>query len=151
MRSISTNKKLLAILAVSLIAIVFFTSAVSCKLNDPGGEVTEETVEDPVTGTVGSDGIDEDSEPAVIDEEEEDIAVKIWIEDLIPEEISSEISDFLEGDQGIEIVEFKEQAQAVLEILPAGAIPAVQGTYEDLEIYYIMAPVVSFYNISDGT
>ena len=150
MRSISTNKKLLTILAVSFIVIIFFTSAVSCKLNEPGGELTEETGEDPVIGTEEPDEIDEDSEPAVIDEEEEDIAVKIWIEDLIPEEISSEISDFLEGDQGIEIVEFKEQAQAVLEILPAGAIPAVQGTYEDLEIYYIMAPVVSFYNISDG-
>ncbi|MES0342108.1 MAG: CapA family protein, partial [Candidatus Humimicrobiaceae bacterium] len=150
MRSRSTYKKIITILTVSLIAIIFFTSIVSCKLNDPGGELTEETGKDPVIGTEEPDEIDEDSEPAVIDEEEEDIAVKIWIEDLIPEEISSEISDFLEGDQGIEIVEFKEQAQAVLEILPAGAIPAVQGTYEDLEIYYIMAPVVSFYNISDG-
>jgi hypothetical protein len=150
MGSRSTYKKIITILTLSLIAIIFFTSTVSCKLNDSGGELTEETGEDPVIGTEEFDEINEDSEPAVIDEEEEDIAVKIWIEDLIPEEISSKISDFLRSDQGIEIVEFKEQAQAVLEILPAGAIPAVQSTYEDLEIYYIMAPVVSFYNISDG-
>jgi len=151
MRSNSYYKKLILILTASFIAIILFTSAVSCKFIDPGEEITEETEEDTVTGPEESDKIDKDSGQKVMVEEEEDIAVKIWIEDLIPEEIASEIFDLLEYDPGIEIVDFKEQAQVVLEILPAGAVPAGPDTYEDLGIYYIMAPVVSFYNISDGT
>ena len=154
MRSNSYYKKLLTILTVSFIVIIFFTSAVSCKLIDPGEEVMVETGKDPVIETEEPDEIDEDGGQAVIEdkeEEEKEVPIKIWIEDLITEEIASEIFDLLEYVPGIEIVDFKEQAQAVLEILPAGAIPTGPDTYEDLGIYYVMAPVVSFYNISDGT
>jgi len=158
MISNSTNKKLIIVFTLSLIVIMFFTSTVSCKLTDPGGEVTVETGEDPATDTVEPDEIDEDGVQIAVEdgteaeeEAEEDIPIKIWVEDLIPEEISSELFVLAEYDPGIEIVDFKEQAQAVLEILPAGAIPAGPDIYEDLEIYYIMAPVVSFYNINDGT
>jgi len=154
MRSNSYYKKLLTILTVSFIVIIFFTSAVSCKLIDPGEEVMVETGKDPAIETEEPDGIDEDGGQAVIEdkeEEEKEVPIKIWIEDLITEEIASEIFDLLEYVPGIEIVDFKEQAQAVLEILPAGAIPTGPDTYEDLGIYYVMAPVVSFYNISDGT
>jgi len=151
MRIISTYKMLLTILTVSFIAILIITSAVSCKLIDPGEEIIEKTEENTVTGSEESNEIDKGSGQEIMVEEEEDIAVKIWIEDLIPEEIASEIFDLLEYDPGIEIVDFKEQAQAVLEILPAGAISTGPDTYEDLGIYYIMAPVVSFYNISDET
>ena len=150
MRSTDTYKKLLTILTVSFIAIIFFTSAVSCKLADPGEEVAEKTGEDPAIETEEPDRIDEDGGQTAVDKEEEDIAVKIWIEDLIPEEIAYEIFDLLEYAPGIEIVDFKEQAQAVFEILPAGAIPTGPDIYEDLGIYYVMAPAVSFYNISDG-
>ena len=154
MRSNSYYKKLLTILTVSFIVIIFFTSAVSCKLIDPGEEVMVETGKDPAIETEEPDEIDEDGGQAVIEdkeEEEKEVPIKIWIEDLITEEIASEIFDLLEYVPGIEIVDFKEQAQAVLEILPAGAIPTGPDTYEDLGIYYVMAPVVSFYNISDGT
>jgi hypothetical protein len=154
MRSNSYYKKLLTILTVSFIVIIFFTSAVSCKLIDPGEEVMVETGKDPAIEMEEPDGIDEDGGQAVIEdkeEEEKEVPIKIWIEDLITEEIASEIFDLLEYVPGIEIVDFKEQAQAVLEILPAGAIPIGPDIYEDLGIYYVMAPVVSFYNISDGT
>ncbi len=154
MRFNSYYKKLLTILTVSFIVIIFFTSAVSCKLIDPGEEVMVETGKDPAIETEEPDEIDEDGGQAVIEdkeEEEKEVPIKIWIEDLITEEIASEIFDLLEYVPGIEIVDFKEQAQAVLEILPAGAIPTGPDTYEDLGIYYVMAPVVSFYNISDGT
>ena len=154
MRSNSYYKKLLTILTVSFIVIIFFTSAVSCKLIDPGEEVMVETGKDPAIETEEPDEIDEDGGQAVIEdkeEEEKEVPIKIWIEDLITEEIASEIFDLLEYVPGIEIVDFKEQAQAVLEILPAGAIPIGPDIYEDLGIYYVMAPVVSFYNISDGT
>jgi len=149
MGSSSIYKKLINILTVLFIAIIFFTSAVSCKLIDPGTEIMEETGENPVTEITESDEPDTDKQDTdggqtAIENKEEDIAVKIWIEDLIPEEIASGIFDFLKDDPGVEIVDYKEQAQAVLEILPAGAIPAGPDTYEDLEIYYIMAPVVSF-------
>lgn len=151
MGNISIYKKRIAILAVLFIAIIFLTAASSCSLFNASTEIKEEIEKDPAIETEVSDEIDEDGGQVLMDEEEEDIVVKIWVEDLIPEEIASEIFDLLKYDPGIEIVDFKEQAQAVLEILPAGAIPAGQDTYEDLGIYYIMAPVISFYNISDGT
>jgi len=151
MRIISTYKKLIAILTVLFIAIIFLTATSSCSLFNASTETKEEVEKDPAIETEEPDEMDEDSGQEVMVDEEEDIAVKIWIEDLIPEEIASEIFDLLEYDPGIEIVDFKEQAQAVFEILPAGAIPAGPDTYEDLGIYYIMAPVVSFYKISDGT
>jgi len=151
MRFISTYKKLLVILTVLFIAIIFLTVTSSCSLFNASTEIEEEVEKDPAIETEEPDVIDEDGGQAVMSEEEEEIAVKIWIEDLIPEEIASEIFDLLEYDPEIEIVDFKEQAQVVLEILPAGAIPTGPDTYEDLGIYYIMAPVVSFYNISDGT
>jgi len=151
MRTIGTYKKLLVILTVLFIAIIFLTATSSCSLFNASTEIEEEVKKDLAIETEEPDVIDEDGGQAAVDEEEEDIAIKIWIEDLIPGEIASEIFDLLEYAPGIEIVDFKEQAQAVLEILPAGAIPAGTDTYEDLGIYYIMAPVVSFYNISDGT
>lgn len=151
MGNISTYKKRITILTVFFIAIIFLTAASSCSLFNASTEIKEETEKDPAIETEEPDEMDEDGGQVLMDKEEEDIAVKIWIEDLIPEEIASEIFDLLEYDPGIEIVDFREQAQAILEILPAGAIPVGPDTYEDLGIYYIMAPVVSFYNISDGT
>ena len=151
MRVSSTYKKLLTILTVLFIAIIFLTTTSSCSLFNASTEIKEEAEKDLAIETEEPDEIDEDGEQAVMEEEEEDIAVKIWIEDLIPEEIASELFDLLVLDTRVEIVDFKEQAQAVLEILPAGAVPMGPDIYKDLEIFYIMAPVVSFYNISDET
>ncbi|MCJ7473047.1 MAG: CapA family protein [Actinobacteria bacterium] len=151
MRVSSTYKKLLTILTVLFIAIIFLTTTSSCSLFNASTEIKEEAEKDPAIETEEPDEIDEDGGQAVMEEEEEDIAVKIWIEDLIPEEIASELFDLLVLDTRVEIVDFKEQAQAVLEILPAGAVPMGPDIYKDLEIFYIMAPVVSFYNISDET
>ena len=151
MRVSSTYKKLLTILTVLFIAIIFLTTTSSCSLFNASTEIKEEAEKDLAIETEEPDEIDEDGEQAVMEEEEEDIAGKIWIEDLIPEEIASELFDLLVLDTRVEIVDFKEQAQAVLEILPAGAVPMGPDIYKDLEIFYIMAPVVSFYNISDET
>ena len=151
MRVSSTYKKLLTILTVLFIAIIFLTTTSSCSLFNASTEIKEEAEKDPAIETEEPDEIDEDGSQTVMEEEEEDIAVKIWIEDLIPEEIASELFDLLVLDTRVEIVDFKEQAQAVLEILPAGAVPMGPDIYKDLEIFYIMAPVVSFYNISDET
>ncbi|TET49243.1 MAG: hypothetical protein E3J58_05365 [Actinomycetota bacterium] len=156
MRSSGTYKKILSILTVSIIAIIFSITIISCSSFVSGEGAAEEAGADPANGIAepdepDMDKPDTDSGQAVTEDEKKDIAVKIWIENIIPEKISSEIVNFLKGDPGIEIVPLKEQAQVVLEILPAGAIPGGPDTYEDLDIYYIMAPVVSFYNISDGT
>ena len=155
MRSSITYKNILTTVTASIIAIMILATLFSCSFVS-----SEKTAEEAGTDTISvtaepdepdTDKPDADSGQAAAEDEEKDIAVKIWIENIIPEKISSEIVNFLKGDPGIEIVPLKEQAQAVLEILPAGAIPGGSGTYEDLNIYYIMAPVVSFYNISDGT
>ncbi|MCJ7666102.1 MAG: CapA family protein, partial [Actinobacteria bacterium] len=151
MRPSSTYKKILHILIASIVAIMFSTTLTSCSLFKSGLGKTEGADTDPTSETVESGELDTDNGQAVTEDKKEDIAIKIWIENIIPEKISSEIVNFLKGDPSVEIVPLKEQAQAVLEILPAGAITGGSVIYEDLNIYYIMAPVVSFYNISDGT
>lgn len=151
MRSSGTYKNILSIFTALIIAIIILATLISCSYFVSGGETAEEAGADDASGNTEPDKLDTDSGQAAAEDEEKDIAVKIWIENIIPEKISSEIVIFLKGDPDIEIVPYKEQAQAVLEILPAGAIPGGSGIYEDLNIYYIMAPVVSFYNIVDGT
>jgi len=150
MRSNNIYRKITSIFIASIVAIIFSTILTSCSFFSSGEAAVNEADTDPSSGTAEPDETDMDNSQAAAEDEKKDIAIKIWIEDIIPEKISSAVADFLKDDPEIEIVPFKEQAQAVLEILPAGAVAGGSGTYEDLNIYYIMAPVVSFYNIGDG-
>jgi len=143
---------------ISLLLPVLFIIPVSCMLSSctlfgkviKGPGISEEA-EDPVSKDSMDEGIakEEDENKDSEDEAFEKLPVKIWIEDMIPEEIKSILIDRINSDPGLEIVQNSSDGEAFLEIVPTGGITDGSATYKDMNIFYIMAPSTFFYNMTD--
>lgn len=82
-------------------------------------------------------------------ETQEKLPIKIWIEDIIPEEVRSTLIDRMNSDPGLEIVQNSYDAEIFLEIIPAGLATDGSAAYKNIDIFYVMVPSTFFYNITD--
>ena len=98
---------------------------------------------------------DESQDEAIAAEEDlgeevqEKLPVKIWIEDIIPDEIKSVLTDHIDSNPYLEIVQNNVEGEVFLEIVPAGGAVGGSAAYRNMDIFYIMAPSIMFYNTAD--
>ncbi len=144
--------------AVIFLLPVLFIFSVPCMLsscilfdNDIGRQDDLEEAEDPMAGDSPNESAskEEDEREGPEEETNEKIPVKIWIEDMIPEEIKSILTDRINSDPYLEYVKDSSEAEAFLEIVPAGAVTDGSAAYKDLDIFYVMAPSTFFFNMID--
>lgn len=147
------QKSILRFLLIVLLALCLASFImVSCILFDDSGE-KQETQDEPVDiseETTEEDAPEEEKTDEPVEEIRENIPVKIWMEDIIPREIKDVTKACIDGDNDLEYVLRKEDAEVFLEIVPAGVVTDGTGTSGDLDISYVMAPCTSFFNMADG-
>jgi poly-gamma-glutamate synthesis protein (capsule biosynthesis protein) len=117
--------------------MLIIATAISCKITEPGGKDISETAEaEDVSGASGKQQ-EEESENV----EEEITAINLWISDLIPGYISTEVRNELSKvfDEII-IVDRKEDSDVWVEI---------DTSYKDSVVTWILVPVVSFFRNFD--
>jgi len=151
MRLKNIYKALISLLLPILFIFPVSCMLFSCTLFDKGIErpgISEEA-EDPVSKDSLDKDIAKEEDESPEEEDYEKLPVKIWIEDIIPEEIRSTLIDHINSDPGLEIVQNSSDGEAFLEIVPVGGITDGSATYKDMNIFYIMAPSTFFYNIVD--
>jgi hypothetical protein len=122
-------------LVIILIFMLIILAAISCQIAEPGGKDISETAKaEKVSGANGKQQ-EEESENV----EEEITAINLWISDLIPGYISTEVRNELSKvfDEII-IVDSKEDSDVWVEI---------DTSYKDSAVTWILVPVVSFLGI----
>lgn len=127
--------------------------AASCRYFDSMdmGKIT--TVESIVVQeeVVEEDGLEEILEKEVPEVEvSEEIPIKLWIEDIIPGDIKTRVKTYIDNLDDIELVQEKQDAEVLLEIVPAGGINSSGITSKALNISYVAALGTSFFNLTDG-
>ncbi|MCD4669946.1 MAG: CapA family protein [Actinomycetia bacterium] len=135
-----------------IFSVSFMLSSCTLFDNGTGGQDTlEEAEEDPMVGDSLNEGTskEEGEEEDPGDEVQEELPVKIWIEDMIPEEIKNILIGRINSDPYLEQAKDSGEAEAFLEIVPAGALANGSASYKDLDIFYVMAPSTFFFNILD--
>jgi len=151
MRLKNIYKALISLLLPILLIFPVSCMLFSCTLFDKGIERSgiSEEAEDPVSKDSLDKDIVKEEDESPEDEDYEKLPVKIWIEDIIPEEIRSTLIDHINSNPGLEIVQNRGNGEAFLEIVPVGAVTDGSAIYKDMNIFYIMVPSTFFYNIVD--
>jgi poly-gamma-glutamate synthesis protein (capsule biosynthesis protein) len=112
-------------------------AAISCRITEPGGKDISETAK--AEDVSGANGKQQEEESENV--EEEITAINLWISDLIPGYISTEVRNELSKvfDEII-IVDSKEDSDVWVEI---------DTSYKDSAVTWILVPVVSFFRNFD--
>jgi len=124
-------------LVIILIFMLIIAAAISCRITEPGGKDISDTAKTGDVSGVDSKQQEEESENV----EEEITAINLWISDLIPGYISTEVRNELSKvfDEII-IVDSKEDSDVWVEI---------DTSYKDSAVTWILVPVVSFFRNFD--
>ncbi|HAJ95980.1 MAG TPA: hypothetical protein DCP02_07085, partial [Actinobacteria bacterium] len=141
---------------ISFLLLILFVFSVSCTLSsctlfgkDREGDDISEEAGDPASKDSPDEGIVKEENKSSGDEAHEKLPVRIWIEDIVPEEIRSKLVNYVNSDPDLEIVKNSGDGEVFLEIIPASGITDGSVTYKDMNIFYIMAPSTFFYNTID--
>jgi len=124
-------------LVIILIFMLIIATTISCRITGLGGKDISDTAKTGDVSGVDSKQQEEESENV----EEEITAINLWISDLIPGYISTEVRNELSKvfDEII-IVDSKEDSDVWVEI---------DTSYKDSAVTWILVPVVSFFRNFD--
>jgi len=80
----------------------------------------------------------------------ETVPVKIWLEDIIPEAVKDMLAPFMEDNEELEPVQDREEAEVLLEMVPAGTAAGGYGATRELDMSYVIAPALPFFSLADS-
>jgi len=149
------KKSIFRTILIVILILGLSVSMASCSLFGTGSE-QQEGQEQAGTGDngekpQGEDDTDDGSREDIIEEEkEEEKPLTIWVEDSIPGAIKDDVRAVIDGDPQMEYALDADEADLVLEIVPAGGIDNSGGTSRELDISYVMVLGTSFFSIADG-
>jgi len=145
------KKSIFRTILIVILILGLSVSMASCSLFGTGSE-QQEGQEQAGTGDngekpQGEDDTDDGSREDIIEEEK---PLTIWVEDSIPGAIKDDVRAVIDGDPQMEYALDADEADLVLEIVPAGGIDNSGGTSRELDISYVMVLGTSFFSIADG-
>jgi len=143
---ISHRTRISLLASILFIILCLLSSCTFFSGDAQGSDILEET-----EGIESDESQDEAiaAEEDLEEEVQEKLPVKIWIEDIIPDEIKSVLTDHINSDPYLEIVQSEAEGEVFLEIIPVGGMLYGSAAYRNMDMFYIMAPSILFYNTID--